>query len=289
MAPDPAPPSGRASRRRRPDTSISVTSRTPSSCGGWRASRRGRGPACGSRTTTGCAAARSSRWRCSRTSTGSASSPTPARPPVRRRRPVRGRRSRGFAPRASSTAATARARRSRYGRTTTGVGGTDPAARAAVASVASMGRSCASRSAAARSAGWTDRRPCSDEVANDGDPPLTDRDGNWTYGFAVVVDDLRQGVDLVIRGRDLLERDSRADPAGRPARSRDTGRLRAPSADPATGRAKAVEGGRLHLRARPARGRDTAPPRSSRWRPWRSDDQNLDGIEHGRPDMSHHQ
>ena len=40
--------------------------------------------------------------------------------------------------------------------------------------------------------------------ANDGDPPLRDRDGNWTYGFAVVVDDLRQGVDLVIRGRDLL-------------------------------------------------------------------------------------
>ena len=46
--------------------------------------------------------------------------------------------------------------------------------------------------------------PCADEVANDGDTPLTDRDGNWTYGFAVVVDDLRQGVDLVIRGRDLL-------------------------------------------------------------------------------------
>ena len=29
--------------------------------------------------------------------------------------------------------------------------------------------------------------------------------GNWTYGFCVVVDDLRQGVDLVIRGRDLLD------------------------------------------------------------------------------------
>ena len=53
---------------------------------------------------------------------------------------------------------------------------------------------------------WMDRLvgPCSDEVANDGDTPLTDRDGNWTYGFAVVVDDLRHGVDLVIRGRDLL-------------------------------------------------------------------------------------
>ena len=47
--------------------------------------------------------------------------------------------------------------------------------------------------------------PCADEVAaGAGDLPIRDRDGNWTYGFAVVVDDLRQGVDLVIRGRDLL-------------------------------------------------------------------------------------
>ena len=68
-----------------------------------------------------------------------------------------------------------------------------------------MGRSCAWGSAVARNGGWIDSvGPCSDEVANDGDTPLTDRDGNWTYGFAVVVDDLRQGVDLVIRGRDLL-------------------------------------------------------------------------------------
>jgi glutamyl-tRNA synthetase/glutamyl-Q tRNA(Asp) synthetase len=28
--------------------------------------------------------------------------------------------------------------------------------------------------------------------------------GNWTYQFAVTVDDWRQGVDLVIRGADLL-------------------------------------------------------------------------------------
>ncbi|MFL5675079.1 MAG: glutamate--tRNA ligase family protein [Chloroflexota bacterium] len=46
--------------------------------------------------------------------------------------------------------------------------------------------------------------PCSDEVAADGDLPIRDRDGNWTYGFSVVVDDLRQEVDLVVRGRDLL-------------------------------------------------------------------------------------
>lgn len=46
--------------------------------------------------------------------------------------------------------------------------------------------------------------PCADQVGSGGDPPIRDRDGNWTYLFAVVVDDLRQGVDLVVRGRDLL-------------------------------------------------------------------------------------
>lgn len=38
-----------------------------------------------------------------------------------------------------------------------------------------------------------------------GDVALRDRDGNWTYHFAVVVDDLEQGIDVVIRGEDLLE------------------------------------------------------------------------------------
>ena len=47
--------------------------------------------------------------------------------------------------------------------------------------------------------------PCASDVATSGDLPIRDRDRNWTYGFSVVVDDLRQGVDLVIRGRDLLE------------------------------------------------------------------------------------
>src|SRR6476646_12290003 len=37
-----------------------------------------------------------------------------------------------------------------------------------------------------------------------GDLLLRDRHGNWTYQFAVVVDDLRQGVDLVVRGADLV-------------------------------------------------------------------------------------
>jgi glutamyl-tRNA synthetase/glutamyl-Q tRNA(Asp) synthetase len=46
--------------------------------------------------------------------------------------------------------------------------------------------------------------PMADEPAADGDLLVRDRLGNWTYAFCVVVDDLRQGVDLVIRGRDLL-------------------------------------------------------------------------------------
>jgi glutamyl-tRNA synthetase/glutamyl-Q tRNA(Asp) synthetase len=37
-----------------------------------------------------------------------------------------------------------------------------------------------------------------------GDLLLRDRDGNWTYQFAVTVDDFRHGVTLVIRGADLL-------------------------------------------------------------------------------------
>jgi glutamyl/glutaminyl-tRNA synthetase len=36
-----------------------------------------------------------------------------------------------------------------------------------------------------------------------GDPVIRDRERNWTYGFAVVVDDVRGGIDLVVRGADL--------------------------------------------------------------------------------------
>ena len=38
-----------------------------------------------------------------------------------------------------------------------------------------------------------------------GDLLLRDRLGNWTYQCCVVVDDLRQGVDLIVRGEDLLD------------------------------------------------------------------------------------
>lgn len=37
-----------------------------------------------------------------------------------------------------------------------------------------------------------------------GDVLVRDRHGAWTYQFAVVVDDLAQGIDLIVRGEDLL-------------------------------------------------------------------------------------
>ena len=53
---------------------------------------------------------------------------------------------------------------------------------------------------------WVDllAGPLADEPASGGDLLVRDRVGNWTYPFCVVVDDMRHGVDLVIRGRDLL-------------------------------------------------------------------------------------
>jgi glutamyl/glutaminyl-tRNA synthetase len=42
-------------------------------------------------------------------------------------------------------------------------------------------------------------------VAQGGDLLLRDRNGNWTYVLCVVVDDLRHGVDLVVRGEDLVD------------------------------------------------------------------------------------
>jgi glutamyl-tRNA synthetase/glutamyl-Q tRNA(Asp) synthetase len=43
-----------------------------------------------------------------------------------------------------------------------------------------------------------------DPYAQCGDILLKDRLGNWTYQFAVTVDDAEQDIDLVIRGQDLL-------------------------------------------------------------------------------------
>jgi glutamyl/glutaminyl-tRNA synthetase len=55
--------------------------------------------------------------------------------------------------------------------------------------------------------GWVDRLlgSRSGPVAPDGDLPVRDRHGNWTYAFCVVVDDLRHGVDVVVRGEDLVD------------------------------------------------------------------------------------
>lgn len=48
-------------------------------------------------------------------------------------------------------------------------------------------------------AGWQ-----SGPAAPDGDLLVRDRNGNWSYALCVVVDDLRHGIDLVVRGEDLL-------------------------------------------------------------------------------------
>jgi glutamyl/glutaminyl-tRNA synthetase len=58
-------------------------------------------------------------------------------------------------------------------------------------------------------------RQAQQPVRQCGDLLLQDRLGNWTYQFAVVVDDLRHGVDLVIRGEDLLESTGRQIALGR--------------------------------------------------------------------------
>jgi len=53
---------------------------------------------------------------------------------------------------------------------------------------------------------WNDALlgPSEGPIAPAGDLVVRDRHGNWTYGFCVVVDDLRHGIGLVVRGRDLL-------------------------------------------------------------------------------------
>jgi glutamyl/glutaminyl-tRNA synthetase len=60
-----------------------------------------------------------------------------------------------------------------------------------------------------------------DPAAQCGDLLIKDRLGNWTYQFAVVVDDWEQDIDLVVRGEDLLESTGRqlrlARLLGRPA------------------------------------------------------------------------
>ena len=64
---------------------------------------------------------------------------------------------------------------------------------------------------------WDDLRlgPRRDDADREGDVLVRDRHGNWTYPFCVVVDDLRQGIDLVVRGEDLLDATARQIRLGR--------------------------------------------------------------------------
>jgi glutamyl/glutaminyl-tRNA synthetase len=64
---------------------------------------------------------------------------------------------------------------------------------------------------------WDDLRlgPRRDDAEREGDVLVRDRHGNWTYPFCVVVDDLRQGIDLVVRGEDLLDATARQIRLGR--------------------------------------------------------------------------
>ncbi len=236
---------------------ISTSATWPTPCGsGERLREQADTSCCGSRTTTGCAAARSTSRPCSRTWRGSGSCPMkgPSASPrttSHMRQPAP-----DSARTGSSTAATAPDRRSRRGPGSTVGAGMGRAVLAAVAPARSTGP-VLRVALGGGSERWMDAivGPCADEVAADGDLPIRDRDGHWTYGFSVVVDDLGQRIDLVVRGRDLL--------AATPAQIR-LGRLLGRE-QPATfahhplirdaGRAQAVEVRRRHRGARASSGR----------------------------------
>ena len=93
-----------------------------------------------------------------------------------------------------------------------------------------------------------------------GDLLLRDRLGNWTYQFAVVVDDLTQGIDLVIRGEDLLESTGRQILlAGMLGRSVPPGFLHHPLIRKPGGEKLSKASGDTSLRELRARGVDPAP------------------------------
>ena len=81
---------------------------------------------------------------------------------------------------------------------------------------------------------------CEERPAADcGDLLVSDRDGHWTYQFAVTVDDTRQGITLVVRGADLVTSTGRQVALAAAARPNGPAGLSAPSARPAPGRAEA--------------------------------------------------
>ena len=162
----------------------------------------------------------SSTPRCSRTSTGSGSGADvgPVRQIGGRRRRTRPR-SRASATTGSSTAATARARRSRawareHGRPWSGRGcpggcrerGRRRTGRARGRSAAGPERGSDATRRAVRATRCADRAAtCSSATAT----------ATGRTAFCVVVDDLRQGIDLVVRGRDLLDATARQIRLGR--------------------------------------------------------------------------
>ena len=93
-------------------------------------------------------------------------------------------------------------------------------------------------------------------AAQCGDLLLRDRLGQWTYQFAVVVDDLRHGVDLVVRGEDLLESTGTPAPARAPARTGGAAGLSPSSADPEARRREAEQVERGHGDSGAPGGRD---------------------------------
>jgi glutamyl-tRNA synthetase/glutamyl-Q tRNA(Asp) synthetase len=99
-----------------------------------------------------------------------------------------------------------------------------------------------------------------DPASQCGDLLIRDRLGNWTYQFAVVVDDLTQGVDLVIRGEDLLESTGRQILlAGMLGRSVPPGFLHHPLIRKPGGEKLSKASGDTSLRELRARGVDPAP------------------------------
>ncbi len=155
-----------------------------------------------------------------------------------RRRPTRRRRL-GCARMAWCTDATARGPRSRR------VPGPGRDARAAVGPGVSPGPCSGSPWVMARSRGRTAwRGPQRATVAATGDLPIRDRHGNWTYGFCVVVDDLRQGVDLVIRGEDLFDATPSQIRLGPSPGSRGAADVPPPPAHPPARRPQALQVGR---------------------------------------------
>ena len=175
--------------------------------GRWRA-RSADACCCASRTTIGSAAGPSSKPRCSTTSTGSASRPTSSRPPPfapadardgsRTATPSIARRSRTLTRAGSSTAAPAPGARSRprHGR------------RAVPASCAIRARAAIAACRSTTRLGWrvvvepgdgaasttpSHGRQPQTPAAQCGDLLVRDRLGNWTYQFAVDLDDHAQG------------------------------------------------------------------------------------------------